>query len=257
MLQRDRSPDEPQSQDGADLSPWLLAMAEFVLAETTPTRLPHVPEITLRLAEESVPLWDKIERNPELRGGPPYWAFAWAAGLALARHVIDHPALVAGRRVLDLASGSGLVGIAAAQSGAAHVIANDVDPLAVIAIALNADLNGVAIEASGVDLLAAHSPAVDVVLVGDVFYDHDLAGRAFTFLERCRAAGCVVLIGDPGRADLPIDRLTKINSQTVPVTRHCQNVAAAGRKGADYEFRPVTVWALEAPAGAATEPPRT
>src|SRR4051812_31964985 len=159
MLQRDPSPDEPEPQEVAsqDLPPWLLAMAEFVLAETTPTPLPHVPEITLRLARESVPLWDKIERNRDLRGGPPYWGFAWAAGLALARHVIDHPQLVAGRRVLDLASGSGLIAIAAAQSGAAHVIANDVDPLAVIAISLNADANGVAVEASAADLLPPDS----------------------------------------------------------------------------------------------------
>jgi predicted nicotinamide N-methyase len=256
MLQRDASPDDSEPQDAADLSPWLLAMAEFVLAETTPTRLPHVPEITLRLARESVPLWDKIERNRDLRGGPPYWAFAWAAGLALARHVIDHPQLVAGRRVLDLASGSGLIGIAAAQSGAAHVIANDVDPLAVIAISLNADANSVVLEASAADLLPPDSGfdprGVDVVLVGDVFYDHDLAGRAVTFLERCHAAGCLVLIGDPGRADLPTDRIAKISDQTVPVTRNCQNVAAAGPNGADYDFRPAAVWTLAAPAGAAS-----
>ena len=116
----------------------------------------------------------------------------------------------------------GLIGIAAAKSGAAHVIANDVDPLAVIAISLNADANGVAVEASGVDLLPPDSgfdPAsVDVVLVGDVFYDHDLAGRAVAFLERCRVAGCLVLVGDPGRADLPIGRLTKISDQSMPVT---------------------------------------
>ncbi|HEY2135168.1 MAG TPA: hypothetical protein VGH49_04730, partial [Xanthobacteraceae bacterium] len=111
----DRAIDDPAP---GELSPWLLAMSEFVVAETTPTVLPYVPEITLRLGVESVALWDKIERNTELRGGPPYWAFAWAAGLALARHVLDHPALVAGRRVLDLASGSGLIAIAAAKRGA-------------------------------------------------------------------------------------------------------------------------------------------
>jgi predicted nicotinamide N-methyase len=248
MLQCDPSPENPEPQEIADLSPWLIAMAEFVLAETTPTPLPHVPEITLRLARESVPLWDKIERNRALRGGPPYWAFAWAAGLALARHVLDHPRLVAGRRVLDLASGSGLIGIAAAKSGAAHVIANDVDPLAVIAISLNADANGVAVEASGADLLPPDSgfdPAsVDVVLVGDVFYDHDLAGRAIAFLARCRVAGCLVLVGDPGRADLPIGRLTKISDQSVPVTRNCQNVAAPGPAPADYDMRPASVWAF-------------
>src|ERR1043165_4282502 len=108
--------DEPR-----ELAPWLRRMVDFILAETTPTTLPHVPEITLRLAPESVPLWEKIENELGPRPGPPYWGFAWAAGLALARHLIDHPALVAGRRVLDFGSGSGLTAIAAAMSGAAHV----------------------------------------------------------------------------------------------------------------------------------------
>src|SRR3981189_1464157 len=138
MLQRDASPESSEPQDAADLSRWLIAMAKLRLAGTPPTPLPHVPEITLRLARESVPLWDKIERNRDLRGGPPYWGFAWAAGLALARHVIDHPQLVAGRRVLDLASGSGLIAIAAAQSGAAHVIAQHRDSLPLHGLSLNA-----------------------------------------------------------------------------------------------------------------------
>ena len=234
-----------------ELAPWLTAMAELVQRETQPTRLPYPPEITLRLAVETAPLWQKIERDLKLRYGPPYWAVAWAGGLALARHVIDHPALVAGRRVLDFAAGSGIVGIAAAKAGAAVVAASDVDPLAVIAISLNADLNGVAIEANVDDLMPADSgfdpAAFDVVLVGDIFYTPDLAARAIAFLSRCCAAGCAVLIGDPGRADLPVDRLEKVDSYEVLVTRDCQFFGAqpqgASRQDASgLDLRAANVW---------------
>jgi predicted nicotinamide N-methyase len=224
-----------------ELAPWLRQMVDFVLAETTPTTLPHVPGITLLLAPESVPLWTRIEDELGPRPGPPYWAFAWAAGLALARHVMDHPHLVAGRRVLDLASGSGLTAIAAAKSGAAHVIAADTDPLAVVALSLNADANGVAVRATAADLLAedAFDPTtVDVVLAGDAFYDPTLVDRTLAFLARCRAAGCEVLIGDPGRAHLPVDRLEKLSAQAVPVTRGLQYVAAVP----DYALHAAAVW---------------
>jgi len=224
-----------------EVSPWLRRMVEFVAAETTPTTLPHVPEITLRLARESVPLWTRIENDPGLPHCPPYWAFAWAGGLALARHVIDHPALVAGRRVLDFASGSGLIAIAAAKCRAAHVLAADIDPLAVVALSLNAEANGVTVAATAEDFLAdgVFDPAgVDVVLVGDAFYDPTFAPRALAFLARCRAAGCEVLLGDPGRADLPAARLEKLSAQAVPVTRGCQHVAAV----ADYELHAAAVW---------------
>jgi predicted nicotinamide N-methyase len=234
------------SDQTQELAPWLRQMVEVVQAETTPTRLPYVPEITLRLAPETVPLWSRIELELDLHLGPPYWALAWAGGLALARHVIDHPGLVAGRRVLDLASGSGLTAIAAAKSGATHVLAADIDPVAVVGMSLNADDNGVAIEATAADLLGEDSgfdPAtVDVVLVGDVFYAPDLAARALAFLARCRAAGCEVLIGDPGRAALPVARLEKICDQAVPVTRGCQFVASV----ADYELQATAVWRLVA-----------
>jgi predicted nicotinamide N-methyase len=232
------------------LAPWLLAMVELVHNETWPTPLPYVSGISLRLTPDVVPLWDKIERELRLRRGPPYWAFAWAGGLALARHLVDHPELVAGRRVLDFAAGSGLVGLAAARCGAASVIANDVDPLAAVAISLNADQNGVTIAASADDLLSADSTfdpgTVDVVLVGDAFYERDLAARALAFLARCRAAGCEVLIGDPGRADLPLDRLTKLADHAVPVTRDCQYVAATTQDPPDYELRAAAVWKLVA-----------
>jgi predicted nicotinamide N-methyase len=229
-----------------EFAPWLIAMAELVQRETEPTRLPNVPEIALRLAVETAPLWQKIERDLKLRYGPPYWAVAWAAGLALARHVIDHPALVAGRRVLDFAAGSGIVAIAAAKAGAARVVANDVDPLAVIAISLNADLNGVAIEAIVDDLMPADSDfdpaAFDVVLVADIFYAPELAARALSFLARCHAAGCEVVIGDPGRADLPVDRLEKVSSHAVPVTSDCQFFGAQPPDASPLELRAANVW---------------
>jgi predicted nicotinamide N-methyase len=224
-----------------ELAPWLQRMVDFVLAETTPTTLPYVPEITLRLASESVPLWEKIEQELGPDPGPPYWAVAWAGGLALARHLIDHPALVAGRRVLDFASGSGLIAIAAAKSGAGHVRAADIDPLAVVALSLNADANGVAVAATASDLTAEgafDASTVDVVLASDVFYDPTRAGGAIAFLARCRAAGCEVLIGDPGRADLPVARLEQLSVQAVPVTRGFQYVAAIP----DYELHAATVW---------------
>ncbi len=229
-----------------DLHPWLMALAEMVELETQPIRLSYVPEIALRLAVEIAPLWQKVERDLKLRLGPPYWAVAWAGGLALARHVLDHPELVTGRRVLDFAAGSALVGIAAAKAGAARVVANDIDPLAAVATSFNADLNAVAVEASIVDLMAADSgfdpTAFDVVLVADIFYAPELAARALAFLEGCRAAGCEVLIGDPGRIDLPLDRLAKVSSHAVPVTRDAQFAGASSTDPAEQDLRAANVW---------------
>jgi len=223
-----------------------MAAAELVQRETEPTRLPDVPEIALRLAVETPPLWEKIETELDIRSGfPPYWAFAWAGGIALARHVLDHPDLVAGRRVLDFAAGSALVGIAAAKAGAARVVANDIDPLAAVAISFNADLNGVALAASVDDLLpvdAGFDPTTfDVVLVADVFYAPELAARAIAFLARCRAAGCTVVIGDPGRRDLPLDRLEKLGNYAITVTRDCQFFGAQA-PGGQVELRAANVW---------------
>jgi predicted nicotinamide N-methyase len=229
------------ADDTRELAPWLQRLVDFVLAETRAVTLPHVPEIALRLTPDSVPLWEKIEAELGPAPGPPYWSVAWAGGLALARHLLDHQDLVAGRRVLDFASGSGLAAIAAAKCGAAQVLAADTDPLAVVALSLNADLNGVVVQASAADLTAdgAFDPAtIDVVLASDVFYDPTRAAGAIAFLARCRAAGCEVLIGDPGRADLPVARLEQISAQAVPVTRGLQYVAAAS----DYELHAATVW---------------
>jgi len=247
-------PDDSRILDSlaqGNLEPWLITMVTFVLAHTHSGTTPCLPEIALRLGVESVSLWDKIERElSHTKAGPPYWAFAWAGGQALARHVLDHPELVAGRRVLDLASGSGLVGIAAAKAGASHAMANDIDCLAAVAIALNAEANNVVVEANASDLLTDVSPfdpaSVDVVLVGDGFYDHSLSPRVLRFVQRCRAAGCQVLVGDPGRADLPLQQLTKVQDYFVPVTRDCQHTAAATGDDDDHDIRRATVWAFEA-----------
>jgi len=243
-------PPTQETDARSELHPWLKALAEMVERETQPTRLPYVPEITLRLAVEIAPLWQKVERDLKLKLGPPYWAVAWAGGLALARHVLDHPELVAGRRVLDFAAGSALVGIAAAKAGAMRVVANDIDPMAAVATSFNAALNAVAIEANVANLMAADSrfdPADhDVVLVGDVFYAPDLAGHALTFLDGCRAGGCEVLIGDPGRIDLPLDHLVKVSHHTVPVTRDAQFAGASSVDPAERDLRAASVWRLVA-----------
>ncbi len=141
------------------------------------------------------------------RFGSPYWAYHWAGGLALARYILDHPETVAGRRVLDLGSGSGLVAIAAAKAGAAHVTASDVDEYAIVALRLNVRENGVAVTVRHADLIAGQLPAVDTVLAGDLFYEPILAHRVTFFFHRCVQAGMSVLIGDPWRAHLPISRL--------------------------------------------------
>jgi predicted nicotinamide N-methyase len=210
----------------------------FIQANTRLKPVPHVPEIVLHVAEESVPIWQKTEEELNEMGlPPPYWAFAWAGGQALARHVLDHPGTVAGRRVLDLAAGSGLVAIAAAKAGAAPVIAADIDAFTEPAIALNAAANDVYIEIITQDLLdraASRQPRYDVILVGDLFYERDTAARALAFLDRHLATGVRVLIGDPGRSYLPKDRLTRLAEYSVPVTRELE----------DMEIKRTSVWEL-------------
>jgi predicted nicotinamide N-methyase len=200
--------------------------------------VPHVPEISLHVADESVAIWQKTEEELEQIGlPPPYWAFAWAGGQALARYVLDHPHEVAGKRVLDLASGSGLVAIAAAKAGAAPVTAIDIDEYTEAAIALNGEANGVYVDVIILDMLdhpAPEVPRYDVILVGDLFYERDTAARALAFLERHAAIGARVLIGDPGRTYLPKDRLTRLAEYSVPVTRELE----------DLEIKRTTVWEL-------------
>ena len=211
---------------------------QIILTSTELRPVALVPEIRLHQASEPIELWQRTE----LAAGrtdldPPFWAFAWAGGQALARHLLDHPEAVQGRRVIDIASGSGLVAIAAAKAGAAAVTAYDVDPLAVAAISVNAGANGVAVLAVCADVLETDSPAwpdVDVVLAADAFYERGLAGRVTRFLERAQACGADVLAGDFGRAYLPRDRLTALAAYDVPGLGVLE----------DSDVKRTTIWAL-------------
>jgi predicted nicotinamide N-methyase len=206
--------------------------AAFILAQTRLRPVPHAPEIVLHVADEATALWSKTEEELGAIGlPPPFWAFAWAGGQALARYVLDHPGTVAGRRVLDFASGSGLVAIAAAKAGAARVEACDVDPFAVEAIALNAARNGVAVEPHLADLVGADA-GWDVVLAGDICYQQDLAERVVAWLFALHRRGAAVLVGDPGRSYLPTDRLEALAAYAVPVTRALE----------DAEIKRTRVW---------------
>jgi predicted nicotinamide N-methyase len=209
--------------------------AAFVRAHTRLVAPPLVPEIRLHLAEEPYAIWRDVERELGRAEPPlPFWAFAWVGGQALARHVLDHPEAVAGRRALDLASGSGLVAIAAAMAGAAAVKASEVDPFAIAAIELNAAANGVTVAATAEDLLDGDGGGAEVVLAGDVFYERSMSDRVLPFLERARVRGAAVLIGDPGREHLPRRRLEAVAEHDV------RDVSALEGRA----VRRTTVWRL-------------
>jgi predicted nicotinamide N-methyase len=177
-----------------------------------------VPEVRLRVADDVVALWEAMEEAGGAGTDPPFWAAAWPGGQALARLVLDRPALVAGRSVLDLGSGSGLVAVAAAMAGAEVVVASEVDPYGRTAVAVNAALNGVGPVRVVGDLLGGEPPAADVVLAGDVCYDREMSERVLPFLAAARARGAEVLVGDPGRPYLPADRLEAVSVHDVPET---------------------------------------
>jgi len=192
-------------------------LAAFVRAHTVLARAPIVPEIELHLATEITPIWQATEtwlaeRNVE----PPFWAFAWPGGQALARHVLDHPQTVAGKRVLDFAAGGGLAAIACAMAGAASVEAAEIDPLAVAAIDLNAAVNGVAVTATGGDVVGA-ACRWDLILCGDVCYEAPMTGHILPWL-RGLAAQAGVWVADPGRAYLPREGLAAFAEYRVPTT---------------------------------------
>jgi predicted nicotinamide N-methyase len=193
--------------------------ASFVRAHAWPVRPDLVPEVRLLVAADVVALWEAIEGvQGHPPSEPPFWAAAWPGGQALARYVLDHPDLVAGRSVLDLGSGSGLVAVAALLAGAAAVIASEIDPFGQTAIAVNAELNGVGGIVVVGDVLGSAPPAASVVLAGDVCYDRVMTERVLPFLDAARAQGAEVLIGDPGRPYLPHDRLTPVFAVDVPDT---------------------------------------
>jgi len=200
--------------------------------------VPLAPDLRLHLADEAVPLWRKTEEQLGAIGlPPPFWAFAWAGGQALARYLADHPGVVAGRRVLDFASGSGLVAIAAAKAGAARVEASEIDGFALAAIALNAAVNEVEIVARAGDLVG-QDEGWDVALAGDVSYERDMAGAVAEWLEGLSRRGAEVLVGDPGRAYLARERLEPVAEYSVPVTRELE----------DCEIKRTTVYRFKARA---------
>ncbi|MCC0807558.1 methyltransferase [Methylobacterium sp. W2] len=213
----------------------------FIRANTRLLPVPHAPEIVLHVADEATELWQKTEDELDSIGlPPPFWAFAWAGGQALARHILDRPDLVAGQRILDFASGSGLVAIAAALSGATHATASDLDAFAIAAIGLNAGVNGVGDRITPVaDDLIGSRPAdlgVTTILVADIFYERDIALRVTDWLATLHEQGATILIGDPGRSYLQRDRLDILATYEVPVSRSLE----------DAEIKRSSVWRFRA-----------
>jgi predicted nicotinamide N-methyase len=213
----------------------------FIRAHTRLAQTPFAPEIRIHMADEATPLWEKTEAEMDRIGlPPPFWAFPWAGGQALARYILDHPALFAGRRVLDFAAGSGLVAIAAAKCGASEVTACDIDAFAIAAMETNAAENGVRIEARLADLVGIDE-GWDIVLAGDVSYERDMAARVTDWLARLARRGAHVLIGDPGRAYLARDLLEPIAEYEVPVIRDIE----------DADVKRTRVWRFRARQGSA------
>ncbi|HEY5487633.1 MAG TPA: 50S ribosomal protein L11 methyltransferase [Candidatus Limnocylindrales bacterium] len=212
----------------------------FVLHHTRLRPVPGFEEIRLQLADEVLPLWRAVELetndpDPAL----PYWAFAWAGGLAICRYLRDHGEIAAGRRVFDIASGSGLCAIAALHAGAAEATGADIDAFAAAAIELNARANGCRVTVVRRDVLEEESPDVDLILAGDCWYDAGLAERVLPWLLRARGRGIDVLVGDPGRRYLPIDELVELASYEVRTTTELE----------DLEIKQGRVYALKPPGG--------
>jgi predicted nicotinamide N-methyase len=209
----------------------------FVLRHTRLRPVPGLEHIKLHLADEVLPLWRAVQvETDDPDAALPYWAFAWAGGLAIARHVADRPDTVAGRRVFDLGSGSGLCAVAALHAGASAATAADIDPLAVAAIGLNARANGHRVTVVGRDILDDEPPAADVILAGDCWYDARLAGRVMPWLRRARARGIDVLVGDPGRRYLPTDELVELATYDVRTTTELEDLEQ--KQARVYAVRP-------------------
>jgi len=197
----------------------------FVLRHTRLRPVPGLEHVRLHLADEVLPLWRAVQLElGDADAALPYWAFAWAGGLAIARHLADRPDAVAGRRVFDLASGSGLCAIAALRAGASSATAADIDGFAVAAIGLNARANGRRVTIVGHDVLDDAPPVTDVILAGDCWYDARLAARVMPWLRRARELGIDVLVGDPGRRYLPTDELVELATYDVRTTTELENL---------------------------------
>ena len=207
----------------------------FIRDNTALQPVPHAPEIRLHVADEITPIWKMTEDALGALGiSPPFWAFAWAGGQALARYVLDNPERVRGKAVLDFAAGSGLCAIAAMMAGAAEALACDIDPFCRAAVAVNAQANGVRVDCVIADLLDAPPPRVDVILAGDICYEKSLSERVLTWLKAARAQGTEILIGDPGRTYFPRQGLVHLAQYQVRTTRELE----------DFEIKNTGVWTL-------------
>jgi predicted nicotinamide N-methyase len=205
----------------------------FIRANTIVASPPLVPELRLYLATEITPIWQASEAAlQEMNLPPPYWAFAWPGGQALARHLLDHPELVAGKRVMDFAAGSGLTALAAKRAGAARVQAVEIDRVAGAAIQLNAELNDLDVEILCRDLVGETLPGIDLLLAGDICYERPMAERVTAWLRTLAAGGLTVLMGDPGRTYLPGDGLVEQARYDVPTSLELE----------DRELRQTVIW---------------
>lgn len=198
---------------------------DFIRANTVLQAPSMVPELRLHLATEITPIWRASEADLERMGvPPPYWAFCWPGGQAIARHILDHPELVRGRRVLDFAAGSGMAAFAAIKAGASHAVGNDIDAYAVAAMRLNAEANDLAIEIDGRDLLVHEAQRdFDVILAGDVCYERPLAEAVFVWLQAHAKLGALVLLGDPGRSYKPTQGIEEVARYDIPTSLQLEN----------------------------------
>ncbi|MDP3855036.1 methyltransferase [Phenylobacterium sp.] len=219
------------------IDPSLEGRQAFILQNTRLQHPPHTPELTLHLADEITPIWKMTEEAlAEIGLPPPFWAFAWAGGQALARYILDNPEEVAGKRVIDFASGSGIVAIAAMKAGAHEVLAADIDSFCQAAMSLNAKANAVSVAFTDLDLLDAPAPETDVILAGDICYEKPLAAKVMDWLAAAHVRGVRVLIGDPGRSYFPKVGLEKLAEYQVETTRELE----------DHEVKKTAVWTLPA-----------
>jgi predicted nicotinamide N-methyase len=212
----------------------------FVLRHTRLRPVPGLEEVRLHLADEVLPLWHAVQiETDDTDAALPYWAFAWAGGLAIGRYLREHPEAVAGRRVFDLASGSGLCAIAAMHAGASSAAGVDIDPFAAEAIRLNARANGRRVTAVRRDVLDEDPPGADVILAGDCWYDAGLARRVLPWLRRAAALGVDVLVGDPGRRYLPADELVELAAYDVRTTTELEDRDLVGGRVYELRARPI------------------
>ena len=213
---------------------------DFILANTRAVAVPSLPSITLYQADEVTPLWLMTEQDmARERLAPPFWAFAWSGGQALGKYILENALLVADKRILDIACGSGLVGIAAMKSGAASVLCNDIDPYCQAAVALNAGLNAVGLEFTGNDLLDGDLPNVDIILAGDICYEKSMTEAMLSYFRRAVQQGIEVYIGDPHRSYFPKTGLTRVADYDILTNADIE----------DAGCKPASVWKLNAAGG--------